>query len=362
MIITNIGNPIYQRELLSDFFKQYNLTDKDIFSGYASPVELLDYQKDINKHSIKLEEIVRKYYSDVLQRPLSQTEYVICSIGGTIQAYNSVVWSISKLMNKNYFDKLKIFQINKPPTYNIYKYTEEIIPNTTFYIDTNINDFYLNKNSDLYNCDVGVIISPNNPDGKIINERKGYFQIIDSVYDIPAFTGQYKSVNTKYSSNEIYIQSMSKLGIPSYRFGWTITENPMIASKIVEYNNKINNGFNTASCFMSDTVINLLKINNNHNYIFNNCYNTFNRRKKELTAIFKYFNLYLPEYNMNNLYSPYFLIPISNNNMKTIGIDTRKGSDFFMSDNYSRINLMMGENDYKKMIHTLKNNLNKILI
>lgn len=354
MIITNIGNPVYQREVLIDFFQRYNLTENDIFSGYVSPSNLLNYQK--YGQPKQMENIVRSYYSDVLQRPISQTEYVICSVGGTVQAYNAVVWSISKLMNKNYFDKLKIYQLNKPPTYFIYSYIDEIIPNCSFHINDANNNFNINQN-----IDIGVIISPNNPDGRIINERKGHFQIIDSVYDIPMFTGQYKSVNTKYSHNEIYIESLSKIGLASYRFGWTITENPMIASKIIEFNNKSNNGFNTSSCFMSNTIIELLKKNNNYNNIFSNCYNTFNKRKKELTEIFKYYNLYSPEYNINNLYAPYFVIPVSENKMNDINIDTRKGSDFFMTDNYSRMNLMMGEDDYQKMKNILKNNLYKII-
>jgi hypothetical protein len=365
LIDTNTGNPILIRETIqnllstSDFKKKYN----NIFGGTVD-ISYLNYQKEPTK---EFEDIVRFYYDKILNRPLTQTDYIVIT-DGILNAVDCVCWSIQKLMGKTCFDPLKIYQINKPPTYNIYKNIEQTIPNCIFNyngefdIKTNSGfnaelDTYINKSNYIltpnynYVPDVGLIISPNNPTGEIINERRGKWQIIDAAYDLPLFTGQSKSVNTKFSDHEIYIQSISKLGVPSYRFGWFITNDPMIYSKAYEYKKIYNIGQNMASLSMGKNYFETIYNTGIFNKLSNITYKTLKIRRKEISNIFSKYKIY--DINTANIYAPYLFLPINNSIFESIGISTRPGKDFFYSDNFSRINLMMESNDYIKMLKIL---------
>jgi aspartate/methionine/tyrosine aminotransferase len=259
-------------------------------------------------------------------------------------------------MKKNDYDKLKIFQLNKPPTYDIYSNVTEIFSETEFKIDYKK---YANINYNEDTCDVSVMISPNNPTGEIINKRTGMFQIIDAVYDIPPFTNTFTPLNTKYSDNEIYIESFSKLGVPSYRLGWAVMNNSMLASKAWEYNKLHNLGMITPSFYASKNIVNIFNQHENSFDIFSKISsNILKQRRKELTSLLSSYNLY----NRNltkTIYSPYIMVPLKREEFISMGIDTRDGEDFFYPD-YSRINLMMDTEDYKKMIKVLKTNLKNI--
>ena len=358
MIDSTFGNPELMVETTKFLLEKYKLSNKTIFNGNV-PQHFLNYQKYNTK---EFEDIIRFYYKEILQRPIGQDKYIyICN--GSLGAYNALIWSFQKLMNKNVHDPLKVYQINKPPTYGIFKNVVEYVPNCIFDINrsnhyNNIENFY--ANNDYYNpCDIGVMISPNNPTGEIIKERKGHFQIIDSVYDIPPFTNSYQKVNKKLSKNEIHIDSISKLGVPSYRCGWCIIEDPMLMSTLWKYKELYNNGLNSSSLFMMDSYVNHFYKYNFFNDFKTICYNNIQNRKKILTNIFSKYGI--QEYNPNNKYVPYFFVPISTERFQKIGINTRKGSDFFFSDNYSRFNLMLYTSEFNKIVNILNTKLHLII-
>lgn len=338
LIDSNGENPIV-RDTIQDMLINYGYSPKNIFSG-AVQLDDLDYQKKPRRDH---EDLIRLYYDKILNRPLTQTDYIILT-DGTLGAANCICWTLQKLMKKTCFDPLKIYHVNKPPTYYMFKNIDNVIPNCKYI------------NHEKYIPDVGLIISPNNPTGEVINERPGYFQIIDSIYDTPIFTGQSQSVNTTFSDNEIRIESLSKIGAPSYRFGWAITSNPMIYSKAYEYKKIYNLGQNMASYSMAKNYIDLIHKTNIFDAVSKTTFQIFNKRYKEITDIFAKYDIYDFKASINkHKYAPYVFLPISNLQFNSIGIDTRKGDNFFYSNKYSRINLMMNTNDYNKMLILLNN-------
>lgn len=377
LIDTNIGNPHIITELVKTMLLEQGYKTKDIFSGYTN-IENLPYQR---VPKIEFEELIRFYYDKILNRPLTQTDYVVLT-EGTLGAANCVCWSIQKLMGKTCLDPLKIYHLNEPPTYTIFNNLADTVPNCIFnhksiqyksihHNDTTINNknnfnsyfdksnYILNSNYD-YIPDVSLCISPNNPTGEIINERLGHWQLIDSVYDVPLFTGQYKSINKKLSNNEIHLESLSKLGVPSYRFGWFITNDPMIYSKAHEYKKIYSVGQNIASYSMAKHYIELIHKTQIYDQLAKTTVKIFNSRRKQLTDIFTQQNINELVKNEKN-YVPYMFLPISKQVFNSIGVDTRQGQDFFYSNNYSRINLMMKEIEYNKMVKELTKKLNLAL-
>ena len=342
MIDTNVGNPKLIYENIINTFK---LPISDIFNGNIQDLSNLNYQKEYLK---EYDDLIRYYYNNIKNTPLSQTDYIIPS-QGSLGAYYSVCWALKELMNKNNFEPLKIFHINKPPTYNVHSSISKMIP----YCEYKVNG--LNSNLDYQqNCDLGVIISPNNPTGEIINERFGKFQVIDAVYDTPIFTNSFKELNTKFSDNEIYLGSFSKLGVPSYRFGWAITNNPMIASKAWEYNKLHNLGMIIPSYKFCENLVYNIFDKNSYSYLADKSFQILLKRRREIYDLLSSKNIK----NLNkDIYAPYILLPISQKYFQSIGVDTRPGEDFFISNQYSRINLMMASNDYTQMIKILKTNL-----
>lgn len=371
MIDARIGNPKIQIEIAQDYFKRFGITD---FTSSQVPFGALEYQfEDYRKY----DDIIRKYYKYVLDQPIPQDKSIIIA-QGTNGSTAAVLYAISKLMKKNVFDPLKIFQINKPPTYNLLYNTSLTIPNCIFNVNglnlpNDYDDYYFNSNSIMYTgnnlksgiinnsetCDISVAISPNNPTGEIINERYGNFQIIDCVYDLPLFTNENTPVNRDITGKEIFVESFSKLGFASYRFGWAITSDPMIPSLANNYARFNHNGMITPSYFATDKVINsFIETGLFSNYSQFN-YNTFQSRKNILKKIFIKNNIFIPEYNQN--YAPYSFIPISRKKFRSIGIDSRDGQDFFMSNDYSRLNLMIDTNSFNQMVKILEDNIYKIL-
>jgi hypothetical protein len=355
MIITNTGNPTVIKENAIEIFKSLGYSPKGIFSGVV-PQNFLDYQKIPQR---EFEEVVRFYYDKILNRPLTQTDYVI--IGeGSLGAFNCATWAIQKLLHKTPMDPLRIYQINTPPTYTIFKDVIDTIPNCNFSYNTNTINKYSVKEPD-----IGLIISPNNPTGEIINERRGQFQIIDSVYDIPLFSNSNKSLNKKFSDNEIHIESVSKLGMASYRFGWAITSNSMIYSKAWEYKRMYNNGLNTSSLYMSKNFLDTMYNSGKFQEFSHMNYDLFRSRRKELLRLFK--SKGIREFRKKGYDKksrrnvPYLFMPISQEKFKSIGIETRPGKDFFYTNDYSRINLMMASRDYRDMVGILSKDLNKII-
>lgn len=363
MIDSRIGNPKFQIEILQDFFSRYGVKD---FMKSEVPLEYLEYQFDDYR---KYDDIIRNYYKNVLNHPIPQDKSII--IGqGTNGSVSSVLWAISKLMKKTSFDPLKIYQINKPPTYNVFYNSANTVPNTVFKINglnlpNDYDDYYFTSHSIMYTgknlssgidyneetCDISVAISPNNPTGELIYDRYGHFQIIDSVYDIPLFTNENQFLNKEITGREIFAESFSKIGFASYRFGWAITSDPMISSWANKYSRQNHNGLITPSYFSTEQIINTFIQTRSFNDFAKINYETFTKRKNIIYNLMLKNNVFIPEYNRK--YSPYAFVPISKSKFESIGIDTRTGEDFFMSNKYSRFNLMMKTNDFNKMINIL---------
>jgi aspartate/methionine/tyrosine aminotransferase len=344
MINTILADPEYCTEKIKSLFNNLGYSEKEIFGGNV-PIKNINYQNKIylNKYT----NLIKFYYSELLKRPLSEKDYIIIS-NGSLGAFYAVTYALKDILKKNSKDKLKMYQVNKPPSYFIYKDVDKIFTDCEYSYNKNDND---DINSI---CDVSIIISPNNPTGEIINTRKGKFQIIDEVFNIPIYTNQYKSVNTRFSDNEIYLDSLSKVGFPSYRFGWAITRNINIAKKAWEYMKIYNEGMNTCSFYLSKNIINLFYKYGNFNQFSSECYNEFKMRKNKLINLFKQYELYNDKFYGD--YSPFLILPISEKEFKNIGILSRKGSDFLYSDQYSRLNLMITTKKFNKLYNIIKNN------
>jgi hypothetical protein len=103
----------------------------------------------------------------------------------------------------------------------------------------------------------------------------------------------------------------------------------------------------TPSFYASKNIVNIFERNENSFDVFSKIsFNVLQKRRKELTSLLSSYNLY----NRNltkTIYSPYIMVPLTREKFISMCIDTRDGEDFFYP-NYSRINLMMETEDYKK--------------
>ncbi len=369
MIDSNIGNPNFQIELIKEFISRYSL---DNFLSYNVPIDYLKYQFDDFR---KYDDIIRNFYSQVLQNPIPQDKAIIIGTG-TNGTSGSVYWAISQLMKKSRTDPLKIYQINKPPTYDILYKSSLTIPNCVYGINglnglNELNELNeLNGLDSLYdfdteikvnkdNCDISTIISPNNPTGEIIDERYGQFQIVDSVYDTFLFTGQNTFINKEITGNDIFIKSLSKYGFASYRFGWAITSDSRIATLANKYAKYNHNGLITPNYFASEKVLNTFEQDSFYHIFSNTCYNILNSRKRLINNLLIKHNIFLSDYNQK--YIPFSFLPLSRNKLMEIGIDARPGKDFLFSNNFSRLNLMMDINDFNMMYSILDTKLHTII-
>jgi hypothetical protein len=302
-------------------------------------------------------DVIKYLYNKNYNITLPTDIKIVFGCGSTSLA-PAYIYALGKKLNKTLSVSSSIER-----TYGIYKNVASyIVPNTTW------SD--LDKDSDL--C---VNVSPNNPDGKIINlqDYLSYLQqstvdntkylLLDSIYDSPQFTGQFTSVNSwvwdyflgnntdgiDMTKNIAIISSFSKLGISGFRYGYVLTRDDDI------YN------------YMNDYIFNTIVLapTAGAQSAFNHMYSTWNTTSWYTSIYNKLYSRYIQFSTLaqqkgitilnESHKAPYIYTDKSTTWwLDNYNVTARVGTDFDDSDsNYSRLSLMILDSDWNELIRRL---------
>ena len=345
-----IGNPKYISEQLPKLSASLTLSE-------------MNYQ--FERSSI-VEGKIRDFYKYVINMPLTQTDRIIWA-NGIPATYMAVLYSIYKRIGNN---RLWIDHASQIPSYILfyeaastssnYHYTFSKPDNLYFNDDLPTEwNYYYKKNPDIF-----VAISPNNPTGEYANidtitqraklsiqKNKNSFWLIDEVYNVPMFNlNNYTEQPIKKYINEnnmILFNSISKFGIPSSRFAWCISNNPILDDDIWKYIKFNNRGTNQISFEYFNACADFYKSNAS---ICKDTARTLYNRKLSIKNIINK-NLIIDIRNE----VPYLLTKIPIEHFKKRNIIAHDGLEFGLKEGmYSRLNLMLYKNEWDLLMKYLK--------
>jgi len=203
------------------------------------------------------------------------------------------------------------------------------------------------------NTDLAVIVSPSNPLGIVTNPKdvSQSYMLYDVVYDKPSFTGKHKTINEELykefekNKNIFITTSFSKLGMPGVRCGFLITRDKEIAEYCKEYVNITSVRYPTSSITIGRIAF--YKYYNNISWHLEN-FHILEKRRNEFIKASKKYNI--------QILNKTFLVPFIYTDksvdwwIQNFNVETRKGSDFNDSDNNSRFNLMITQDNWNEFI------------
>ena len=302
-------------------------------------------------------DVIKYLYKQNYNITLPSDIKIVFGCGSTSLA-PAYVYALGKKLNKTLSVSSSIDR-----TYGIYKNVASfIVPNTTW------SD--LDKDADL--C---INVSPNNPDGKII-ELQDYlsylnqltvdnskYLLVDSIYDSPQFTGQFASVNSwvwdyflgnnsdgiDMTSNIAIISSFSKLGISGFRYGYLLTRDLDIYTYMNEY---IFNTIVLAPTAGAQAAFNNMYTNWNTQSWYISIYNKLYSRYTQFSTLAQQKGITILNQSHK---APYIYTD------KTVewwlinyNVTARLGTDFKNTDsNNSRLSLMILDSDWNELIRRL---------
>jgi len=193
---------------------------------------------------------------------------------------------------------------------------------------------------------LAVIVSPNNPLGILTkpSDIKQEYILYDIVYDKPIFTGKHKTVNDELyiefnKNDKIFIcDSFSKLGIAGARFGFLLTRDKEIANYTREYIDIISVRYTNVGAVMGRMLY--------EKYIKNT--NWVDKNIKIIQDRIIYFKEKAKKHNIH-IFNETNFVPFMYTDksvdwwLKNFNVETRKGSDFNDTDDNSRFNLMISQ-------------------
>lgn len=259
--------------------------------------------------------------------------YIVFSPGGTTAAISAFYYAIQYIENK----KITIKSAVKPPYYTLHKKLSKYEKNCEW-IDDRSKE-----------TDIEVIVSPNNPTGELLKPTfTSKYIILDSVYDKSSFSNKKYSVNPwKYelykNNNFCEVNSFSKYGYAGVRVGYLITSNKKIAEIVSKYFEIKNLGLNAWA--MANFEKNIPVFFNDN--IKKNNYNLIQKRHNEIRKIIPSKLIY------SNRNVPFILIKLPKNIFDKHKIIIRPGEEFAISNDYSRINMMVSNNTWYNIINRI---------
>lgn len=312
------GNPV----LMAESFKKITIKQ--------CPQNLLYSIDPVDKYV----ELIKEYLKEIGQ-PVPNNVKIVISAGGATQTCTAYYYAVQKLEKK----QITVSSHNHLPHYKLHEQITEIVPNCQW-----IN----NQN----NADLVVIVSPNNPDGDVVKYpkvTKKQYLLLDSVFDTPMFSGSFKTINPwkyKYYDSKYFceINSMSKLGLAGIRLGFALTSNLDIYTHMVEYIKISTRGTNTWS--LKNFAINFKNDLSNKSF-HENIYNELQKRHQQIRKI-------IPQkYIKSNTTLPFLFLSLPPSIFSRYKITVKSGIDFGLTDQYSRIQMMLSQSDWNELIRRL---------
>ena len=198
--------------------------------------------------------------------------------------------------------------------------------------------------------DVVVCVSPNNPNGiitKISPENKGEYILLDAIYDYYNFTGDKNSVNDWIVWNDKFCQitSISKMGMAGSRIAGIMSSNPVIIGYAQNYFSNVALGTNTFCIETLKCIIGKIRLESRFT---KQVYKILQKRLKIIKKVIPHDLIF----SNNNV--PFLFVKIGFEFFNNINVKIREGSQFEVSDEYSRIELMIDNKDFKALIKRLK--------
>lgn len=331
--------------------REEELTDKEIadYTGikidavYANPI----FSAEIMGHRLILQEpsdltymfTLPRVYHDMIINYIEKSEHVpvpssielVVSPIGSTGCITAFYYAIQKILKRTITVKSNI----SPPFYFLHKFLTTTLPNCEW--------------SETGFIDIEVIVSPNNPDGRITAPTgTSIYVILDSVYDKEIFSGTPNTVNPwkyKYreSPNFCEVSSFSKSGLAGTRVGYALTANKQIAAEMREY-------FNNATLGLTSSAMKVLLSNMDtlmDTKIKQKIYVKNQRRQNEIRAVIPK-ELIRSERNI-----PFLFVRAPIRLFDNVGIIVRPGENFETSNDFVRINMMIGDREWRIMIKRL---------
>lgn len=321
-------------------------SNRIIDAGYADPINISEHYLPLNitqnpidiKYTFTqqpdIQSMIKSYliYLDKRYKNSLKDINIITSAGGSTQLIAAFYYAIQKIKKR----KITVKSCIIPPYYALHKEIASAVKDCEWIDDINTA------------VDIEVIVSPNNPDGRIsIPSRKSQFRLLDSVYDVPQFTGKRVSVNEwkhSYHNTETFceVASLSKVGLPGLRLGYALVKNKLIASLMDQYIQNISLGLNTWA---------LKGFTSRYNDIFNNelytnVYQDIQMRQTQIRQL-------LPNVCISTKNVPFVFLKMSKKIFDELKIIVRIGSEFSTNDNYLRISLMISNDDWVELLNRL---------
>ena len=139
------------------------------------------------------------------------------------------------------------------------------------------------------------------------------------------------------------VDSISKIGFAGIRFGFMITKNKKLAKFADEYLQNVALGQNlwsNKSFVMRYDYITDRKL-------YKSIYKQLQKRHEQIREIIP------SELIISNTIVPYFFVAIPKNKFDKIGVDTVAGEAFSTTNQYSRISMMLSNDDWNELLRRL---------
>ena len=326
-IDAGIGDPYY----VTNKLKSQNLEQRPSNIRYY-------FNNIVTEKPNEYQTLVKNYIIDIQKHRLPSTCKILLSNGGSTILVAAFYYAVSKMLDRQITIKSSL----APPYYALHKQIAKITKNCLW------------NNSDKSSSDIVVIVSPNNPDGRVtdINDVTNIsrYILLDSAYDKPQYTNQTTVNSWKFdlygNKNFCEINSFSKNGLPGTRIGYAIISDDKIYELMDYYLRTMSLGLNLWS-------LNNLKLNLSSSLsdvtFYKSIYVELQRRYKEITQIIPKSKIITSNYNTMFVYCsiPYkFFL-----NINTIVLS---GTYFGETDDYSRINICLSSSEWKTFINRLK--------
>ena len=334
------ADPIFMAEHIPQKFIQqktpYNITYmQDVPSIYVNLI------KKYILHTDQSNKIDFSSFLDPLSKELDVSErsskmHIVISPEGTTGAIRAFYYAVQQMEKK----KITVKSCVKPPYYTLHKKLTHFVPECEW------------QSNDQGKADIEVVVSPNNPTGELLKPTgKAKYVILDSVYDKPLFSNQTISVNPwKYEAYKnphfLEVSSFSKLGYAGVRVGYAVTSNTKIAELMTEY-------FKTSALGLNAWAMKNFEAN--YDTIMNlkwdqMIYKKLKQRHKEIRK-------WIPSKLItSNDRIPLILTKIPKSYYDKFEIKSRGGTEFDVSDDVARLNLMLSNEDWKELIKRISSN------
>jgi len=301
-----------------------------------SNISITQTPEDLYYTATQVEEIQQmiKNYLKYLDPNFDETLYVIASEGGSTQLIAAFIWSIYDIERTHVTVKSAV----KPPFYTLHQEITRSLKECSWVSS--------GKST------IEIVVSPNNPDGVLVQpSNTSKYTLLDSVYDVPQFSGLWSSVNPwKYKyrdkNNFCEVNSFSKIGFAGLRFGFAITSNKNLADRMQNYLAFDSLGLNTWT---------LKAFKSRYNDLFND--ELYASIYKENIDRYNEISNLIPKRLIHSKSSvPFLFVRIPKEIFDRLNITIRNGEEFNEYNTYTRISLMISNEDWIELIKRLKTN------